>query len=397
MENLPEDQQRNPEGASPPSSPEPEGAVALPPQPPHQANPPLIADLIQPQPNPNQILEDNLANLNIQQPLEVEVNQNAINPPQPPQPLLLRHASVSSLDECSQKYRGGSGPTLASSNFSNSSSPCYKNASHPQRAFGQLNCMREDGLLTDVSLVAAGHEVHAHKAVLAACSPYFCAMFTGFDEKNKSRIVLKDVDPTALEILVNYVYTSEVEVTEENVQTLLPAANLMQLSDVKEACCEFLLNQLHPTNCLGIKSFADLHGCLELLAATNTYIESHFSEVLDCDEFYALDHSQVCDLIASDTITVPSEEKVYESVISWVKHDNANRGQVLPVLMEHVRLPLLSKEYLLKRVDCEGLFQAHPECKDYIIEALKFHLANGQQSLIVGSHSSHPTSLIDTQ
>ena len=88
--------------------------------------------------------------------------------------------------------------------------------------------------------------------------------------------------------------------------------------DVKEACCEFLLNQLHPTNCLGIKSFADLHGCLELLTATNIYIESHFSEVLDCDEFYALDHSQVYDLIASDTITVPSEEKVYESVISWV-------------------------------------------------------------------------------
>ena len=87
---------------------------------------------------------------------------------------------------------------------------------------------------------------------------------------------------------------------------------------MKEACCEFLLNQLHPTNCLGIKSFADLHGCLELLTATNIYIESHFSEVLDCDEFYALDHSQVYDLIASDTITVPSEEKVYESVISWV-------------------------------------------------------------------------------
>jgi kelch-like protein 2/3 len=111
--------------------------------------------------------------------------------------------------------------------------------------------MREDGLLTDVTLVAGGKEVKAHKALLASCSPYFFAMFTGFDEKNKARVTLKDVDSGALEILINYVYTSEVEVTEENVQTLLPAANLMQLSDVKDACCEFLLNQLHPTNCLG--------------------------------------------------------------------------------------------------------------------------------------------------
>ena len=41
------------------------------------------------------------------------------------------------------------------------------------------------------------------------------------------------------------------------------------------------------------QAFADLHGCLDLLSATNTYIESHFSEVLDCDEFYGLTPEQV--------------------------------------------------------------------------------------------------------
>lgn len=232
MENLPEDQQRNEDG----SSPEPEANEA------EAVGAAIEAPALQqagamPE---HQILD--LAHLNIHQPLEVEVAPNV-------QPLLLRHASVSSLDESSQKYRGGTVSSFLTSSDTNR--PLYKNSSHPHRAFGQLNHMREDAKLTDVILVAAGHEVKAHKAVLAACSPYFYAMFTGFDEKNKSKVTLKDVDPLALEILINYVYSSEVEVTEENVQTLLPAANLMQLSDVKEACCEFLLNQLHPTNCLG--------------------------------------------------------------------------------------------------------------------------------------------------
>ena len=321
-------------------------------------------------------------------PLELELPQHL--PFQ--QPLLLRHASVSSLDESSQKCRGNAnanGNPVGNNSGQDGNKPQYKNASHPQRAFGLLSQLRDDSLLTDVTLVAGGCEVKAHKAVLAACSPYFYAMFTGFDEKNKSRIILRDIDPEALKILVNYVYTSEVEVSEENVQNLLPAANIMQLGDVKEACCEFLLNQLHPTNCLGIKSFADLHGCLDLLAVSNTYIESHFAEVLDCDEFYALDQDQVCSLISSDTITVPSEEKVYESVIAWVNHDREQRGQFLPKLMEHVRLPLLSREYLLKKVDCEGLFQVHPECKDFIIEALKFHLASGQGLLSSHLHNHH--------
>ncbi len=43
-------------------------------------------------------------------------------------------------------------------------------------------------------------------------------MFTGFEERNQSRVTLVNVDPEALRILVDYVYTSEVEVTEENVQ-----------------------------------------------------------------------------------------------------------------------------------------------------------------------------------
>ena len=78
-------------------------------------------------------------------------------------------------------------------------------------------------------------------------------MFTGFEEKNQERVKLVDVDPQALSILVNYVYTATVDVTEANVQTLLPAANLLQLIDVRDACCEFLAAQLHPTNALGIK------------------------------------------------------------------------------------------------------------------------------------------------
>ena len=57
---------------------------------------------------------------------------------------------------------------------------------------------------------------------------------------------------------------------------LLPAANLLQLSDVKDACCEFLVTQLHPSNCLGIRAFADLHGCLDLLSLADKYTSQHF-------------------------------------------------------------------------------------------------------------------------
>ena len=51
---------------------------------------------------------------------------------------------------------------------------------------------------------------------------------------------------------------------EENVQVLLPASSILQMASVREACCKFLMRQLHPTNCLGIRNFADTHACKEL-------------------------------------------------------------------------------------------------------------------------------------
>lgn len=241
-----------------------------------------------------------------------------------------------------------------------------------------MNEMRKQNLLCDVTLVADNMEIGAHKMVLASCSPYFYAMFTGFDESRRDRITLQGVDYQALLLLVEYVYTALVDVTEDNVQVLLTAANLLQLTDVRDACCDYLQTQLDPTNCLGIRDFADMHGCLELLNYADTYVEQHFGEVVQFDEFLNLTPAQVAGLIRSDRLLVPGEEKVYEAVIAWCVHDLAGRQSHLAGLMEHVRLPLLPQEYLVSRVENEPCLKADLLCKDFLIEALKFHLLKGE-------------------
>lgn len=55
------------------------------------------------------------------------------------------------------------------------------------------------------------------------------------------------------------------------IQVLLPAASLLQLMDVRQACCDFLQSQLHPSNCLGIRAFADVHTCTQLVGQAHAY------------------------------------------------------------------------------------------------------------------------------
>lgn len=83
---------------------------------------------------------------------------------------------------------------------------------------------------------------------------------------------------------------------------------------------------------------------------------------------------QVGKLICSDRLTVPSEEKVFECVISWVHHDLEKRQHVLAELMEHVRLPLLSQEYLVQRVEEEPLLKTNSQCKNFdFSQCFHFH------------------------
>lgn len=101
------------------------------------------------------------------------------------------------------------------------------------------------------------------------------------------------------------------------------------------------------------------------------------SEIIQYDEFFNLQHEQVASLIKNDHLTVTSEEKVYESVIAWIQFNPNDRRIHLPELMENVRLPLIGQEYLVSRVENEPLLKEDLHCKDYIIEALKYHLLKG--------------------
>ncbi|XKL66828.1 hypothetical protein PGB90_010248 [Kerria lacca] len=291
---------------------------------------------------------------------------------------LLRYASQNSLDESSQKQS------------KSRDRPPYRNQHHPQKALEVLNTMRIQNFLCDVILVVNDVEANAHKCVLAACSPYFYAMFANFEEKKLDRVVIKDIDFLAIELLIEYMYTSEILVTENNVQSLLPASNLLELSAVRDACCDFLESQLHPTNCLGIHAFADLYRCLNLLTQSEAYIEQHFSEVVESEEFLALPVTQVIQLIQSDKLIVPFEEEVQECVLNWVKHDLENREIHLPLLMEHVRLPLTSVDYILQRVIDEPLLRNNVQCAQYLFEALKYQLAKGEQKSSLKSVRTTP-------
>lgn len=107
----------------------------------------------------------------------------------------------------------------------------YLTCGHSDHLLKSINRLRKERKLCDITLKVGEKEFHAHRVILSACSDYFCAMFTGdMEESNKSVVELHGLDSDTMEFILDFVYTETIQVSVENVQALLPAACLLQLT-----------------------------------------------------------------------------------------------------------------------------------------------------------------------
>lgn len=87
----------------------------------------------------------------------------------------------------------------------------YVSDKHPRQTLEVINLLRKHRELCDVVLVVGAKKIYAHRVILSACSPYFRAMFTGeLAESRQTEVVIRDIDERAMELLIDFAYTSQV-------------------------------------------------------------------------------------------------------------------------------------------------------------------------------------------
>ena len=251
---------------------------------------------------------------------------------------------------------------------------------HSSRMLSKMALLRTRKQLCDVVLKVGGREIHAHRVVLSACSSYFCAMFTNtMMESKQDSVTLTDLDENAVEELVNFAYTTKINVHEGNVQPMLKAASILQLSEIVAVCCSFLNAQLYPSNCLGIGLFAEAHGCTALADSAKQFTHDHFNKVVRCEEFVHLRLDALKLILTSNDLNVISEEVVFDAMYRWLKHDLSGRGNQCFTTLSCVRLSLLTPRFLVEHVFTKEVFRQDPQCMELMMAAMIYHSVEEQR------------------
>ncbi|KAL9706748.1 hypothetical protein quinque_010266 [Culex quinquefasciatus] len=223
--------------------------------------------------------------------------------------------------------------------------PVFSCSQYPQKVLLNLNALRQSSRFCDVEIVVGDTSLQAHRSVLSAASAYFEAMFRpelGLSEGKQKSVTLHSMRADILKLLIDFVYTGQIEIKQNNVQELLAAADMIQLPEVVDGCCEYLCRELHSSNALGILRFAEAHNCRQLAETAATYVYTNFPKVaLDEDELLEIPHTLLMKVISSESLRVDTEYQVFKAALRWIKHDVVPRRRYVFEILSHVRLALV--------------------------------------------------------
>lgn len=192
--------------------------------------------------------------------------------------------------------------------------------------------------------------------------PFRCrAMFTsGVRESEQSSVQLHAIKPDALSTILTYIYTGKVEVNVETAQDVLMAANLMNMTQVIDACADYMTFKMTPENCVDLHQFAVYHSYQSLSTRSKEYLMTHFIELQEMDKICSLDFESFFECVSSDELNVEDEETVFEVVIDWIRYDFENRKRHMAKLLQEIRLPLIPDDYFRENVESCALIVNDP-------------------------------------
>uniref|UniRef100_A0A9L0K908 Zinc finger and BTB domain containing 46 n=1 Tax=Equus asinus TaxID=9793 RepID=A0A9L0K908_EQUAS len=115
-------------------------------------------------------------------------------------------------------------------------------ASHYRQLLRELNEQRQHGVLCDVCIVVEGKVFKAHKNVLLGSSRYFKTLYCQVQKTSDQATVthLDIVTAQGFKAIIDFMYSAHLALTSRNVIEVMSAASFLQMTDIVQACHDFI-------------------------------------------------------------------------------------------------------------------------------------------------------------
>uniref|UniRef100_T1IKJ3 Kelch-like protein diablo n=1 Tax=Strigamia maritima TaxID=126957 RepID=T1IKJ3_STRMM len=262
-----------------------------------------------------------------------------------------------------------------------------------------LHSMQKDGKFCDVFLHCGGKTFSAHSNVLAAQSQYFKEICEAKLKcpRNDTLDIDVNVEPHAMEIVLDFLYTGKAEFIQEHTVNVMKAAHILNLKMIYNCCQATLLETITPTNYFSLWILADNFQDETFCESIVEYAVQNFSEISEEKDFLALSLSQMKLLLGHCDVIITSQDKILEAIVLWVKNNKSERKTFLSSLLTFVQFERLSKSYLQVLVEEEAIVWESSELMRHVTKTMCTRYLHGGDSSETNPTDSAGTSIASNE
>lgn len=151
-----------------------------------------------------------------------------------------------------------------------------------------LGNLLKHGELSDVILCSGDCEIKAHRAILAARSPVFKAMFNhDLEETKTGRVELEDEEPAVIREMLEFIYTGKTSFQDKKQDDIMQlalrlytAAEKFNIRGLKTVCVEWLSEHITSSTVGQVLEIASLFNACHLKEQALNFIKLNSIEIL---------------------------------------------------------------------------------------------------------------------
>jgi len=240
------------------------------------------------------------------------------------------------------------------------------------------------GIHSDVQLEVGGKIFHCHTLILAMKSPYFeqklhpsssSSSPSAAAAADNQQIVLNDVSADTFDKVLQFMYTGETELSDENVELILKAANLMKLTELTQLCVDYLTDRISFDTCLCYWSDAEQMSLDTLALACKRFCVKEFEKLGSSSLLSSLTEKMMRELLEEDELVVESEVDVCETLIKWLNSQIQNINLVDPYeFLTLIRWSGIPVEYVNSRLMTDDILTAYWQSFEYLSKVISYQL-----------------------
>ena len=228
---------------------------------------------------------------------------------------------------------------------------------------------RNAGRFCDVTINVKQQTIPANKIILAYFSKYFESMFTTeMSEKYQNEVEIKNQDPMAVKLIIDYFYSGIIVINGDNALNVLAAADYMQAQDVKGFCFQYLESGLTIGNCLDTISAYNLFKPEASLGQAYQFLSEHVSEISLLENFRGLSKNDLTSILGKLDQNVVAESSIYAAIVNWAKHDVETRKTNFTELFQLIDLSRIEIEFLEDVIATDALVKENNIVVNAVLE-----------------------------